>query len=65
MSPHILINIEPGMHVLKDELFGPVVGIKKATSDEDAISCMNHSSFGLTASIWTSDMEAAVKLGDE
>ena len=37
-----------------EETFGPVVGIMKVSSDEEAITLMNDSKYGLTASIWTS-----------
>ncbi|HOD16965.1 MAG TPA: aldehyde dehydrogenase family protein, partial [Spirochaetota bacterium] len=44
--------------------FGPVVGIMKTKSDEEAIALMNDSPYGLTASVWTSDVEAALRIGD-
>lgn len=37
----------------QEETFGPVVGIQKVTSDEEAIKLMNDSAYGLTASVWT------------
>ena len=53
------------MSVMRDESFGPVVGIMRVESDEEAIRLMNDSEFGLTASIWTTDMDAAIRIGDE
>jgi acyl-CoA reductase-like NAD-dependent aldehyde dehydrogenase len=50
---------------MKEESFGPVVGIVKVDSDEQAISLMNDSDFGLTASIWSSDTAAVEKIGRE
>ena len=50
---------------MRDESFGPVVGIMAVDSDEQAIALMNDSEFGLTASVWTSDLEAAERIGDE
>ena len=50
---------------MTDESFGPVVGIMSVQSDEEAIALMNDSQFGLTASIWTSDMEKAVWMGEQ
>jgi acyl-CoA reductase-like NAD-dependent aldehyde dehydrogenase len=52
------------MAIMKDETFGPAIGIMKVSSDEDAVELMNDSPFGLTASIWTSDTDAAIRLGD-
>jgi len=51
--------------VMREESFGPVVGIMKVSSDAEAVRLMNDSAFGLTASIWTRDDEAAVAIGDE
>ena len=48
---------------MRDESFGPVVGIMKVNSDEEAIELMNDSEFGLTASLWTADPERAAKIG--
>jgi acyl-CoA reductase-like NAD-dependent aldehyde dehydrogenase len=51
------------MSVMHDESFGPVVGIMPVDTDEEAIALMNDSPYGLTASIWTADAEAALALG--
>ena len=48
---------------MRDESFGPVVGIMKVRDDEEAIRLMNDSPYGLTAAIWTSDVEAAERIG--
>ncbi|MDG1859678.1 MAG: aldehyde dehydrogenase family protein [Emcibacteraceae bacterium] len=63
LAPEILIDVDHTMRVMKDESFGPVVGIMKVTSDEQAIELMNDSPFGLTAAIWTKDIEVATKIG--
>jgi acyl-CoA reductase-like NAD-dependent aldehyde dehydrogenase len=52
------------MDVMREESFGPVIGIMPVDSDEQAIELMNDSPYGLTASIWTSDIEAARSIGD-
>ncbi|MGH8329157.1 MAG: aldehyde dehydrogenase family protein, partial [Pseudomonas sp.] len=44
---------------------GPVVGIMPVASDDEAIALMNDSEFGLSASIWTQDLTAAERLGNE
>jgi len=53
------------MRVMNEESFGPVVGIMKVTSDEQAVSLMNDSEFGLTASVWTNDESAALAIGEQ
>ena len=52
------------MSVMRDESFGPTVGIMKVTGDEEAIRLMNDSPYGLSAAIWTSDVDAAEAIGD-
>ncbi|MEM7222345.1 MAG: aldehyde dehydrogenase family protein [Pseudomonadota bacterium] len=64
MAPQILSEVDHSMRVMTEESFGPVVGVMKVGSDEQAIELMNDSAFGLTASIWTADPEAAVSIGD-
>jgi acyl-CoA reductase-like NAD-dependent aldehyde dehydrogenase len=65
LAPQILINTDHSMSIMKDESFGPVVGIMKVKTDDEAIQLMNDSDFGLTASIWASDIEKAMHIGDQ
>lgn len=64
LTPQILTNVTHDMRVMRDESFGPVVGIMKVANDEEAIALMNDSDFGLTASLWTQDLERAQRVGD-
>jgi acyl-CoA reductase-like NAD-dependent aldehyde dehydrogenase len=64
LAPQILVDVDHTMRVMTEESFGPVVGVMKVGSDEDAIRLMNDSEFGLTAAIWTSDPDAAISIGD-
>lgn len=63
LSPQILTNVSHDMRVMRDESFGPVVGIMKVKNDKEAIALMNDSDFGLTASLWTADTDRAVAIG--
>jgi acyl-CoA reductase-like NAD-dependent aldehyde dehydrogenase len=63
LAPQILVNVDHSMRVMMEESFGPVVGIMKVSGDEEAISLMNDSPYGLTCSIWTNDPEAAAEIG--
>ncbi|MCE6952093.1 aldehyde dehydrogenase family protein [Cereibacter sphaeroides] len=63
LAPQILTNVTHDMRVMKEESFGPVVGIMKVSGDEEAIGLMNDSPYGLTCSIWTADAEAAAAIG--
>ena len=64
LAPQILVEVDHSMRVMTEESFGPVLGIMKVASDEEAVALMNDSDFGLTASIWTADEEAAISIGD-
>jgi acyl-CoA reductase-like NAD-dependent aldehyde dehydrogenase len=64
LPPEVLVSVDHGMAVMTEETFGPVVGIQPVKGDEEAIALMNDSRYGLTASIWTKDADAAVRVGD-
>ena len=64
VTPQILTNVTHDMRVMRDESFGPVVGIMPVSGDDESIRLMNDSRFGLTASIWTQDRAAAELIGD-
>jgi acyl-CoA reductase-like NAD-dependent aldehyde dehydrogenase len=65
VAPQVLVNVDHAMKVMMDETFGPVAGIMKVRDDAEAIRLMNDSPYGLTASIWTRDMDAAERIGAE
>lgn len=64
LAPQILTGVHHGMRVMTEETFGPVAPIMPVNSDDEAVSLMNDSQYGLTAAIWTSDVEAAIRIGD-
>ncbi len=63
LSPQILTNVTHDMRIMRDETFGPAVGIMSVEDDEEAIALMNDSPFGLTCSLWTQDISAAEAIG--
>ncbi|MBO9429281.1 aldehyde dehydrogenase family protein [Sulfitobacter sp. R18_1] len=63
LTPQVLTDVTHEMRVMRDESFGPVVGIMPVKDDEEAIALMNDSQFGLTAAIFTADAEAAEAIG--
>ncbi len=64
LPPEVLIDVDHRMAVMTEESFGPVVGIQAVKDDDEAIGLMNDSRYGLTASIWTKDAEAALRIGE-
>jgi acyl-CoA reductase-like NAD-dependent aldehyde dehydrogenase len=64
LMPQILVKTDHTMRVMREESFGPVVGIMRVSSDAEAIALMNDSAYGLTASIWTKDTARAEAIGD-
>ncbi len=63
LAPQVLTSVDHQMAVMREESFGPVVGIMAVADDDRAIELMNDSAYGLTASIWTRDPDAAQALG--
>jgi acyl-CoA reductase-like NAD-dependent aldehyde dehydrogenase len=65
LAPQVLVGVDHSMRVMMEESFGPVIGIMKVGSDAEAVRLMNDSPYGLTASIWTTDEDAALRIGDQ
>jgi hypothetical protein len=65
VAPRLLINVNHDMQVMRDETFGPLLPVMKVRDDAEAVELMNDSNFGLTASIWTKDVDVARGLQDE
>jgi acyl-CoA reductase-like NAD-dependent aldehyde dehydrogenase len=64
MAPQVLTGVDHTMRIMTEETFGPAVGVMQVASDEEAIRLMNDSRYGLTAAIWTADVDAAIRIGD-
>jgi acyl-CoA reductase-like NAD-dependent aldehyde dehydrogenase len=60
--PTVLTNVNHEMKIMKEESFGPVIGIMKVANDEEAIQLMSDTSYGLTASVYTSEQQRAEKI---
>ncbi len=64
LAPQLLINVDHSMRIMREESFGPVLGIQKVQDDDEAIALMNDSDFGLTASVFTRDQAAGIAIGE-
>jgi acyl-CoA reductase-like NAD-dependent aldehyde dehydrogenase len=64
LAPQVLVGVDHSMAIMREETFGPAVGIMKVASDEEALRLMNDSAFGLTAAIFSADAARAEALGD-
>ena len=65
MQPTLLLSAGKKMKVVKDELFGPAVAVCSARDADEAIVMANDSNFGLSAGVFTQDVDAAVRFAKE
>jgi acyl-CoA reductase-like NAD-dependent aldehyde dehydrogenase len=65
LAPQLLTDVDHSMRVMTEESFGPVIGIMKVDSDQQAIELMNDSEFGLTASVFSKDIDKATVIGEQ
>jgi acyl-CoA reductase-like NAD-dependent aldehyde dehydrogenase len=65
VTPEVLVDVDHGMALMMEETFGPVIGVMPVADDAEAVRRMNDSRYGLTASIWTADDDAALSLAEQ
>ena len=61
-EPTVLAGVNHEMNIMRDESFGPVIGIMKVNNDEEAVRLMQDSEYGLTASVYSSKRSRAEKI---
>ena len=58
-EPTVLVDVNHNMSVMKDESFGPIIGIMKVKDDDEAIELMGDTEYGLTAAVYSNDKAKA------
>jgi acyl-CoA reductase-like NAD-dependent aldehyde dehydrogenase len=58
-APTVLTNVDHSMEVMREESFGPIIGIQKVADDDEAVRLMNDTEYGLTAGVYTKDQQQA------
>ena len=61
-EPTVLVGVDHRMSVMKDESFGPIIGIQKVGGDAEAVALMNDTAYGLTAGVYTADAKRAKRI---
>ena len=61
-EPTVLVNVDHGMEIMREESFGPVIGIQKVAGDDEAVRLMNDTRYGLTAGVYTRDEQRARRI---
>lgn len=65
LAPQLLTEVDHSMRIMTEESFGPVVGIQRVESDEEAIALMNDSAFGLSAVVCTQNEVKGLEIGEQ
>ena len=64
LAPHVLVDVDHTMDLMRSETFGPAIGIQKVSSVDEAVALANDSDFGLTASVWTSNESLGLQVAE-
>ena len=62
VTPTVLTNVEPGMRLYREEIFGPVVSVMPFQDEDEAVQLANDTHFGLAAAVWTNGLGRAHRL---
>ena len=61
-EPTVLVDVDPSMSVMRDETFGPVIGVQRVRDDAEALACLDDSEFGLGAAVFSRDRGRAERI---
>ena len=62
VGPTVIDNVSPGMAVAREEIFGPVVSVQSYADEAEALHLANQTNYGLAATVWSRDIDAAVRM---
>jgi acyl-CoA reductase-like NAD-dependent aldehyde dehydrogenase len=61
-EPTVVVETNHSMELMRDETFGPLIGVQRVSGDEEAVGLMNDTTYGLTAGVYTPDRERARRI---
>ncbi|OAA80636.1 Aldehyde/histidinol dehydrogenase [Akanthomyces lecanii RCEF 1005] len=65
ISPTVFVDVKPTMRIYQEEIFGPVVAIARFSSEDEAVTLANDTTYGLGAAVFTRDLERAHRVAAE
>jgi len=64
VQPTVFIGAAPGARIVREEIFGPVLSIQTFATEAEAVALANDTPYGLAASVWTRDLDRALRVSD-